>query len=155
MTGRIVPEIQRSVISMTRLPVTSMPRAKLGYLTQAMCSPQMYLSLEGNRYDSTQKATVYEIEIGVLSGADVSVHRKFMRFSSLEKLNASIQPFLRGCKRDIQFPPKRYFGNLSQAFVSERSNQLQQYLLELTRIPDISEQFAFVSFFDLGFGHLK
>jgi hypothetical protein len=123
-----------------------MSKAKRGYLTQARYTPQMYLSLEGSTYDSTQEATVYEIEIGILSGADASVVRKFVRFSSLEKLNASIRPFLRGCERDIPFPPKRHFGNFSQTFVSERFNQLQKYLFELTRIADTFGQFVFVTF---------
>jgi hypothetical protein len=134
---------------MTRLPIGSMTRTKLGYLNHAACKPQMYLSLEGNKYDPGQRATVYEIEIGVLSGNDVAVHRRFLRFSSLERLDQNIRPFLESSRHAIPFPPKRYFGNFSQDFVNERSSQLQRYLFELTKIPDISRQIAFVDCFDL------
>jgi hypothetical protein len=134
---------------MTRLPVSSIPVAKIGYLNHAVCRPRMYLCLEGNKYDPSERATVYEIEIGVLSGEDVAVHRRFLRFSSLERFDQSIRPFLRSSRHAVPFPPKRYFGNFSPQFVNERSVQLQKYLSELTKIPDIAFQTEFVDYFDV------
>jgi hypothetical protein len=134
---------------MTRLPLSSIPAAKLCYLNHAVCRPRLYLCLEGNKYDPWQGATVYEIEIGVLAGQDVAIHRRFLRFSSLERFDQSIRPFLELSRTNIAFPPKRYFGNCSQHFVNQRSVQLQKYLLDLTKIPGIASQSEFASYFDV------
>jgi hypothetical protein len=109
----------------------------------------MYLCLEGNKYDPFEHATIYEIEIGVLAGEDVDVHRRFLRFSSLERFDQSIRPFLSLSRHTVPFPPKRYFGNFSPQFVNQRSLQLQKYLLELTKIPDIAFQTEFVNYFEV------
>jgi hypothetical protein len=115
----------------------------------------MYVSLEGSRYDPDLRATLYEIEIGVLAGSEVAVHRRFLRFSGLEKLDKSMRTIGSNTKYLIPFPPKKFFGNCSEHFVNQRAMQLQQYLQALPRIPDLTWQISFAKMFDLDVGHRR
>jgi hypothetical protein len=92
---------------------------------------------------------LYEIEIGVLAGSEVAVHRRFVRFSGLETLDKSMRAIGTNTKYLIPFPPKKYFGNRSEQFVNQRAMQLQQYLQALPKIPDLLWQISFARMFDL------
>jgi hypothetical protein len=115
----------------------------------------MYLSIESSRYDPDLRATLYEIEIGVLTGTEVAVHRRFIRFSGLERLDQSMRAIGSNSKYLMPFPPKKYFGNLSERFVNQRAMELQKYLQALPKIPDLLWQMSFASIFDLDIGHRR
>jgi hypothetical protein len=138
---------------MTRLPVGSITRTKLANLQSSACRPHLYLSLEGSRYDSYLRATLYEIEIGVLNGSEVAVHRRFVRFSCLEVLDKAMRQNGNNSKYLMPFPPKKFFGNLSERFVNERALQLQKYLQALPKIPDLLWQLSFSKMFELDVGN--
>jgi hypothetical protein len=140
---------------MTRLPVDSIARSKLAILQSSACRPKLYLSVEGTLYDPDLRATLYEIEIGVLSESEVSVHRRFVRFSGLELLDRAIRQLGDNAKYLMPFPPKKYFGNLSERFVSERTMQLQRYFHALPKIPDLLCQMAFAKMFDIDVGNRR
>jgi hypothetical protein len=134
---------------MTHLPLFSVTRPKLASLQSSACRPQLYLSVEGNQYDSAVRATIYEIEIGVLTGSEVAVHRRFLRFSCLEILDRCMRQIDGNTKYLAPFPPKKFFGNRSEQFVSERAVQLQRYLQALPMIPDLPWQRSFARLFDI------
>jgi hypothetical protein len=140
---------------MTRLPVGSVTRPKLASLHSSACTPQLYLSLEGNQYDFEVNATLYEIEIGVLSGSEVAVHRRFVRFSGLELFDKSMRQIRSNAKYLPPFPPKKFFGNLSEQFVNQRALQLQKYLQALPQIPDLMWQISFAKVFDIDVGYWR
>jgi hypothetical protein len=148
--------IVRALIgAMARLPVGSIARSKQAILQTSACRPQLYLSVEGSRYDPDLRATLYEIELGVLSGSEVSVYRRFVRFSGLELLDRGMRKLGSNARYLMPFPPKKYFGNLSEQFVSERAMQLQAYLQALPKIPDLLWQIAFAKLFEVDLGNKR
>jgi hypothetical protein len=133
---------------MPYLSLSSISKTKLTQLKRSACRPQMYLSLEGSQYDPNARATVYEIEVGILSGCKVFFQTRFVRFSALARLDGLLRSAI-GAAALPAFPPKRLFGNLSRQFIMERSLKLQKYLSGLPDTPSLLKQEPFLTCFAL------
>lgn len=134
---------------MSLIPLASLPRKKTEQLCRAApCNP-FYISLERYEYDSTIRAVVYEIEIGIQYKHDVITRKFYTRYSSLQKLDNDIRPHYKQVSHLKDFPPKRYFWNMDPDFLKQRAVDLQEYLASLTRISGILNSNAFLRFFKI------
>ena len=129
--------------------ISDLPQKKQAQLQSSNVVPPMYLSIESHWYDSLSKAVVYDIEVGVQCGQKVKIHKIRRRFSAMKAFDSELRTQFGDSNYLLPFPPKTIFPNTSEAFLEQRSEQLQKYLASLVKIPGISSSKAFTQFFEI------
>jgi hypothetical protein len=117
---------------MSRIPLDSLGQQKRELLANSQTTPPIYIFIEKYHYEEGLKAVIYDCQIGIQDNTDVIIRIVKTRFSDL----AALRPF----------PPKRWFGNTDDAFLSRRRMELQEYLASLTRVSGILREHAFRKF---------
>ena len=134
---------------MFRIPVSSLPLKKQHLLAKSMTKPPMYITIEKHDYDKIARAVVYELQIGVQHGQDIVTTTIRKRFSEMDRLDKTIRAALCNHTNFPQFPPKKWIGNTNEAFIQQRTEDLDRYLIQLLRVPGIIENSDFKQFFDI------
>lgn len=130
---------------MFRIPVSSLPIKKQQLLAKSITKPPMYITIEKHEYDKIARAVIYELQIGIQHGQDIDTHLVRTRFSEMDRFDKAIRKTVAELP---QFPAKKWIGNTTEAFIKQRTEDLQNYIVELLRIPGITEKPEFQKLFD-------
>ncbi|OHT04891.1 PX domain containing protein [Tritrichomonas foetus] len=131
------------------IPISNLSQKKQAQLQLSNVIPPMYISIESYNYESSVKAVVYEIEVGIQNNQMVSTHVIHRRFSAMKTFDTQIRSQFGDSHYLLSFPPKTLFPNTSKAFLEQRSEQLQKYLANLVKIPGLSSSPTFTQFFEI------
>jgi hypothetical protein len=135
---------------MCHVPIDSLTYEKRKLLIESSSTAPMYIVIERYEICKELKAVFYDIQIGIQTGSDVTIHFVKTRYSQLAKLHMELRLSgidLNGLK---PFPPKSWFGNMKKEFLAERCQALQDYLSSLTHVSTLLEERCFLDFAHLG-----
>ena len=131
------------------VPILMLSQSKKSQLHQSANEKPFYIHIKSYAMDKTVGATFYLLEFGVKDNDSVQIHPISVRFSQLDKLDKIIRRnFINSSVLD-KFPPKKYIFNTDKNFLKKRSEDLQNYLASLTKLPKILEFEEFRRFFNL------
>ena len=136
---------------MFRIPVSSLPLQKKQLLSKCVSMPPMYITIEKHKYDEIARAVVYEIQIGIQHGNDINTNTIRTRYSEMDNLDKQIRGTLGNGAQLRQFPAKKWIGNRDEEFLKQRSSELQDYMIQLLKVPGILQNLHFRKFFDIDY----
>ena len=111
----------------------------------------MYITIERHEYDKTARAVVYEIQIGIQHDSDITTNTIRARYSEMDMLDRKIRETLDENVELRPFPAKKWIGNTSEAFIQQRTQDLQDYMTQLLKVPGILDNEHFRQFFKIDF----
>ena len=131
------------------VPLVSLTQSKRSQLHQSANDQPFYIHIQSYQTDKTIGVTFYLLEFGIKKNDLVQVHPINVRFSQLDKLDKLIRQNFINSSVLNKFPPKKYFFNKDKTFLKKRSEDLQNYLSSLTKLPKLLEFNEFRKFFNL------
>ena len=131
------------------VPILSLSQSKKSQLHQSANEKPFYIHIKSYSMDKKVGATFYMLEFGVKDNDSVQIHPISARFSQLDKLDKIIRRKFLNPDVLNKFPPKKLLFNTDKNFLKKRSEDLQNYLASLTKLPKILEFEEFRKFFKL------
>lgn len=127
----------------------TLSQSKKSQLHQSACPQPFYIHIESFYTAKDTNITYYVIQVGVKKENGVQVKNMSIRYSELDKLNRELHTQFPNNTEFAPFPPKKYIFNTSMNFLKKRSEDLQNYLSALTKIPHILESQEFRDMFQI------
>ena len=142
-----VPEYVRVVNSTYLLvPIRVGPRAHAHRLEiskkEKMAGAICDVKLCGHRTVDDHTQFVLKVSYGSMRSWEV-----YKRYSQFENMHWALREELSGSLIELPpLPPKKFCGSMDPAFLDEREEQLQDYLVQLLQLPGVMEVETFLNF---------
>lgn len=120
---------------MESIPFDQVPEACKQLLNNATTNPRMYISLASAKLQKDGLSIVYHIEIGIESGGVVNVNNVHLAHTTLEQFNSYVVDYFKGNPHIIEFPTKKSLDVLDQTIANRTKDKIQEYFIQLLRIP--------------------
>lgn len=118
-------------------------------LNNSISEPKMYIYISDVKFSKTHQSLGYNIEIGIQSGAVVNTIELERNHTLLENFDNYVRQYFKGSPHIHDFPSKKSLGVIDQTKANRCKTILQEYYIQLLKIPGIFIFPPFLKAFEL------